>query len=320
MIGHSNWHQQTLETINEYAPARHPVLIMGETGTGKDVIANRIHERSGRAGLFLGVNCATLDTLADSELFGHHRGAFTGASRDTQGYIGCANGGTLFLDEIADLPKSTQVKLLRFLDSGEYYAVGSSVPKKADVRILCATNVDLKRAIQEGRFRQDLFFRLGALIIRTVPLRERKEDIPLLAAHYWKICAPSAPDLSPACLQALARFDWPGNVRELRSVIQRLALKNPLQVVPKMICNELGFIDQQPDLGAYRAAKEKMVRDFDRYYFVELSKRSGGSLSKALSIAGMHKKNYYMKLKEIGLLSRSESESSDEDRYHVQAE
>lgn len=208
------------------APSNLPILISGETGTGKEVVARFIHETSGLSGPFVGVNCGAIsEHLADSELFGHEAGSFTGATSRRQGWFEAASNGTLFLDEVGDLASSLQVKLLRVLKEGELFRVGSRSPIKVNVRIVAATNVDLNDAVVAGVFRQDLLYRLNAGHVRLPPLRARPEDIPLMAEHFLRSDAFGArgrcATLNDAALSKLRAYEWPGNIRELINVLHR---------------------------------------------------------------------------------------------------
>jgi transcriptional regulator with GAF, ATPase, and Fis domain len=212
------------------ATTRATVLIAGETGSGKEVVAQYLHDHSPRAKeRFVKLNCAAIPpTLMESELFGHVKGAFTDAKSDHQGKFQLAHGGTLFLDEIGELPLPIQAKLLRALDSGEVEKLGAERPTKVDVRILAATNRDLRAEVKRGNFREDLLYRLEVATVAVPPLREHAGDIPILAAHFLeKFCAENglaALQFAPDALAALQKHPWPGNVRELRNVIQRLAM------------------------------------------------------------------------------------------------
>jgi DNA-binding NtrC family response regulator len=227
MIGHSPAMQPVLQVIETVAHTDARVLITGETGTGKEVIARTIYMRSKRADMpFVPVNCGALaTTLVESQLFGHRKGAYTGADRDHKGLFEVANGGTLFLDELGELDKNIQVKLLRFLESGEIRRLGDSDPIKVDVRVICATNRDLRRMVAEGQFREDLLYRLNMFHVHLPPLRDRKPDVPDLArfliARAAKRPAEAAADLiTPDAVQALFNYDWPGNVRELANAME----------------------------------------------------------------------------------------------------
>jgi DNA-binding NtrC family response regulator len=216
--------------IDTIAPTDASVMILGETGTGKELIARSLHDKSRRASqTFIPVNCGALpENLVESELFGHRRGAFTGADQHRKGLFEVANGGTLFLDEVGELDKSVQVKLLRFLESGEIRRVGENDPFRVDVRVLCATNRDLREMIAAEAFREDLFFRINTFEIHLPALRERKADIPLLAQHMLNRFAPrrsgTASTLTPAAIEMLMAHDWPGNVRELANAIERATI------------------------------------------------------------------------------------------------
>jgi len=219
--------QRIFKLVAKVAPTESTVLILGESGTGKELIARAIHLQSKRAnGAFVPVNCAALpESLIESELFGYVRGAFTGATQSRQGLIEEAEGGTLFLDEIGDMPLSTQVKLLRFLESGEVRRLGDNEVHIVDARVIAATNVPLQELMKNGRFREDLFYRLNVVTIELPPLRDRVEDIPLLAAYFLEKYARRAGKqirgFAADAKAALVRYDYPGNVRELENAIQR---------------------------------------------------------------------------------------------------
>jgi len=230
LVGHSGVLVQLISQIDLVAPTEASVLILGETGTGKELVAHEIHRRSQRKqGPMVRVNCASIPReLFESEFFGHVRGSFTGAIKDRAGRVETAEGGTLFLDEIGELPMEMQSKLLRFLQEKKYERIGDDRLRHADVRIIGATNQDLKKAIAAGRFREDLYFRLHVFPIQVAPLRDRKEDIPLLAIHFLDVsvremkCA--KPRLTRAAIATLLNYGWPGNVRELRNVIERAVI------------------------------------------------------------------------------------------------
>jgi DNA-binding NtrC family response regulator len=227
IVGESPSMQGVRRLIETIAPTDAAVMILGETGTGKELVARNLHDRSRRAGhAFIPVNCGALpENLVESELFGHRKGAFTGADTHRKGLFEVANGGTLFLDEVGELDKSVQVKLLRFLESGEIRRVGENDPFRVDVRVLCATNRNLREMIEADQFREDLFFRLNTFEIHLPPLRERRGDIPLLAQHMIARHARRRGDteavLSPEAIEYLMAHDWPGNIRELANAIER---------------------------------------------------------------------------------------------------
>ncbi len=230
IVGRSAAIRHVLDLIDRVAPTDATVAILGETGTGKELVAQAIYERSRRRGRpFVKVNCAAIPaSLIESELFGHERGAFTGASRQRAGCFEQANGGTILLDEIGDLPLELQAKLLRVVDEGELQRLGGSRWTSVDVRIIAATNRDLEAAVRDGRFRADLFYRLSAFPIRLPPLRERAGDIPLLAGGFLERFARRLgrpiDAIAPAAIEALAAHSWPGNVRELENAIERAAI------------------------------------------------------------------------------------------------
>ena len=217
--------KQVLLTLEKVAPARTPVLIEGESGVGKELLAQRLHRLSPRASkAFVDVNCAAVAaTLLESELFGHERGAFTGAASEKPGLVEVADGGTLFLDEVGEMPPELQTKLLRVLDSGTFYRVGATRKRRADFRLVAATNRDLAAEVAAGRFRKDLFYRIHGVRVVVPPLRERTEDVPPLVEHFAR-ALPQPHRFSAAALAALAAHDWPGNVRELRFAVERAGL------------------------------------------------------------------------------------------------
>jgi len=230
LVGDTPVMQSVRRQIDMVAPTDAGVLILGETGTGKELIARNLHDKSQRAGhAFIPVNCGALpENLVESELFGHRKGAFTGADNHRKGLFEVANGGTLFLDEVGELDKSVQVKLLRFLESGEIRRVGENDPFRVDVRVLCATHRDLRDMIETDLFREDLFFRINTFEIHLPPLRDRKPDIPALARHmlrrYSQRRGGLEPTLTAEAIEALTAHDWPGNIRELANAIERASI------------------------------------------------------------------------------------------------
>lgn len=228
MIGTSFSMKRIRETIEQVAPSRATVLITGESGTGKELVAQSIHQLSGRTGEFVAVHCAALpETLLESELFGHERGAFTGAVERKKGRFERAAGGTVFLDEIGEIPLQIQVKLLRVLETRTFERLGGTETIETDARVVAATNRDLKKMVAEGTFREDLYYRLNVVTLELPPLRERRDDIPLLAAHYLEIFSREngrEMGISPEAMAALAAYSWPGNIRELRNCIERMVV------------------------------------------------------------------------------------------------
>jgi DNA-binding NtrC family response regulator len=292
------------------------VLITGESGTGKEIIARDIHRNSERtARVFLPINCAVLGALAESELFGHVSGAFTGAAKSTGGYIGAADGGTLFLDEIGELSVEIQAKLLRFLDDGEYSKVGEARIRHADIRIVAATNRDLEAMCVDGSFRKDLFYRLSGTIIRTAPLRERKADIIPLVWHFLSLFG-SAKNVTygitaEACSRLLEE-EWPGNVRQLKQVLYKVCQISATRKISLAdVQRVLGCSDANQHR-SYRDAKRQVLLDFDRDYLLKTLYLAQGSLKKALQLSGMHKKNFYEKIKQLGMTVKDYSRPSDD--------
>lgn len=228
MIGNSAKMKNIIETVEQVAPTRTTVLITGESGTGKELVAQAIHQCSGRTGKFVPVHCSALpDNLIESELFGHERGAFTGAVEMRKGRFELAEGGTIFLDEIGEIPLHIQVKLLRVLESRSFERIGGSETIVTDARVVAATNRDLKKMVEEGTFREDLFYRLDVVSLEIPPLRERKEDIPLLVKHYLDVFnKENGKDIgiTETAMASLCAYAWPGNIRELRNCVERMVV------------------------------------------------------------------------------------------------
>jgi DNA-binding NtrC family response regulator len=254
LVGNSPAMVPVHRLIATVAPTDSTVMILGETGTGKELAARTLWQQSKRAELpFVPVNCAALpENLVESQLFGHRKGVFTGADRDHKGLFEVANGGTLFLDEIGELSKNVQVKLLRFLESGEVLRLGETEPFKVDVRVLCATNRDLREMIREDEFREDLYFRINTFEIRLPPLRERRPDIPDLARHLLgraarRPAAQVAPLLTPEAIDVLLEYDWPGNVRELANVMEHAyIIAGGQQITPEHLPHHLRLPPSEP--------------------------------------------------------------------------
>ncbi len=250
LIGRSEAMLEIARTIRRVAAFKSTVLVEGESGTGKELVVRAIHELSPRKNRpFIAINCAAVPaSLMESELFGHERGAFTGASARTAGYFEAASGGTLFIDEVGELDMSVQAKLLRVLETGMFMPVGSTREKSADVRVLAATNCDLGRSVEEKRFRADLFYRLNVVRIQIPPLRRRVEDIPLLVGTLVdRLCrenAVGAPEIEPAVVEAMRHYTWPGNVRELRNILESMLV---LQQKPVISACDLPEYIRNPD-------------------------------------------------------------------------
>ncbi len=264
IIGKSTEIREVVDTIMQVAPTDITVLVTGESGTGKEIIARAIHDASRRAARkFIPVNCGAIpEGILESELFGHEKGAFTGAVESRKGYFELADGGTIFLDEIGDTPISTQVKLLRVLENGEFMRVGSSEPRRVNVRIIAATNKNLEEEVRAKQFRQDLFFRLRSVNIRIPPLRDRRGDIPLLVETFLNAVGEAGKDImiTDEAMNLMMRHSWPGNVRELRNVIESIAVL------------ERGNVVDENVIGKYLQAMEPQVDD--RFLPVPLGKSS----------------------------------------------
>jgi len=308
IVGKSLPMREVASMLERVAPSDVPLLIEGESGTGKDLVARAAHALSKRAGgPYLALNMSAIpENLAEAELFGHEKGAFTGAEVAREGFFAEAEGGTLFLDEIGTLPLTLQAKLLRVLQDGDYIPVGSRKPRKANVRIVAATNEALRKALDQGRFREDLFFRLRVVPLRLPPLRERREDIPLLVEHFVKKHAlrlgrpPLAPDTE--AMRALLDHPWPGNIRELEHAIERGLLLARGEV--------LTLADLPPELtpadgdASAEGGRYKRARDaWERRWFEDLLREGGGSVAKAAELAGLHRSTLYEKLAKMGLVS-----------------
>jgi DNA-binding NtrC family response regulator len=301
MIADSRSMKPVLRMIERVGPSDANVLITGEPGTGKEVVARWLHYRSLRADRpLVTVNTGGLsEGVFESEMFGHVRGAFTDAKADRVGYFELAGHGTLFLDEIGNVPLTQQAKLLRVLESGEFQRVGSSKARKVDVRILTATNSDLERSVGEGIFREDLYYRLNTVEIRLPPLRERREDIPLLAAHFLRISGGkygrSDMTFSSAALDALLRHPWPGNVRELRHSVERAVLLTENHVVD---LEHLGL--RQASEGSLRL-EAVPLDEAERILIRKALSRNRGNVSRAAGDLGLSRSALYRRLKRHGL-------------------
>ena len=305
LVGISASIRKLREEIGAVAKTNIPILIMGESGTGKEIVANEVHNNSDRKiSKFLPINCAVLGTLADSELFGHAKGAFTGSVSSTTGHVGAAEGGTLFLDEIGELSTEIQAKLLRFLDSGEYMRVGESKLRYADVRIVAATNRDLRLMCQKGAFREDLFYRLSGATLKTEPLSGRKEDILPLIYHFLSEFGAeqnTTCDISVEASAMLVEYAWPGNVRQLKQTLLKLIQMTTNDTISVSDIERVLGGDQKYEHKKFKEAKQQVIDDFEKNYLLNTLQVARGNLRKALELSGMHKKNFYDKINKIGL-------------------
>jgi two-component system nitrogen regulation response regulator NtrX len=314
MIGESFAMVKLREQVAMAAPTNGRVLIMGENGTGKELVARNIHTMSRRrTGPFVEVNCAAIpEELIESELFGHVRGAFTGAVADRRGKFELAHGGTIFLDEIGDMSLKTQAKVLRVLQEQVMEAVGGSARIRVDARVLAATNKDLPTEIRAARFREDLYFRLNVVPIYVPPLRERTEDIPLLADHFMAMLAREygrrPKTFEPDAVAALQRYPWPGNVRELRNLVERLMIMVPSDRVGS---RDVTFLDQGTVGVAHAEVKPGSIAplhdardDFERQYILRALAAQQGNISRTADVLGVERSNLYRKMRAFGIAPR----------------
>jgi two-component system nitrogen regulation response regulator NtrX len=322
MVGESYAMRQLREQVAMAAPTNGRVLIYGENGTGKELVARTVHMLSRRrTGPFIEVNCAAIpEELIESELFGHVRGAFTGAVADRRGKFEAADGGTLFLDEIGDMSVKTQAKVLRVLQEQTLEAVGGTTPIKVDARVIAATNKELQAEIRAGRFREDLYFRLNVIPIFVPPLRDRREDVPLLADHFMAELAREygrrVKTLDAGAIDAIQRYQWPGNVRELRNVIERLMIMVPGDSISS---GDLGFLDISglgADAAAPGSAERLTLHDardrFERDLILRTLAEQQGNMSRTADVLGVERSNLYRKMKAFGIApSRRADEESE---------
>ena len=303
--------RQIIDTVRTVSVANIPVLVTGESGTGKELIARAVHDHSPRAKKrYVAFNCAgQSENLLEDELFGHVRGAFTGAEKDREGVFEYADGGTIFLDEIGDMPATMQAKLLRVLESGEVVRLGANEAKRVDVRLVSATNRDLEEAVKEGTFRQDLFFRIKGAHVHLPPLRDRRDDVPRIVRHAVSKFAGEmsvpVPDVTDAAMMRLTSYHWPGNVRELLSVVQNMVVRavgggqHTLDTphIPDDI-TATGETDSAPSAGSLAGASLEQI---EKRAIRETLRLTGGNREKAAKMLGIGERTLYRKLKEYGL-------------------
>ncbi|CAG1771266.1 partial Transcriptional regulatory protein QseF, partial [uncultured bacterium] len=308
LIGESRSFLNAIGKISNLARSDAPVLILGETGTGKELFTRAIHYNSPRHGRpFIPVNCGAFpDQLFESEIFGHVKGAFTDASSDKKGLIAEAEGGTIFLDEVDTLSPPAQIKLLRFMQEFEYRPLGSSKSKVADVRIIAATNADLREKVKAKWFREDLYYRLNILTLHIPPLRERMEDIPLLVDFFLEQYARQyhrmKPRISPSAIQKLMAYSWPGNVRELEGVIlQSMVLCHTPVLQPDNINLSLSVPKDALEDCAFQEAKKQVVVQFERNYLIDLLAKHQGNITKAAKVAGLDRRAFQRLIKKYGI-------------------
>ena len=321
IIGRSAAMREIFQTVERVAPTRATVLLAGESGVGKDMIARAIHQHSPRSRhAFVKINCTALpENLMESELFGYEKGAFTGATVSKPGKFEGADKGTVMLDEIGDVPGNIQVKLLRILQEKQFERLGSNFTRNVDVRVIAATNVDLRAALEEGRFREDLYYRLNVIPINVPPLRNRKEDIPFLAKHFVAKLAPElgsqARELSSAAIERLLEHKWPGNVRELENTIERsLVLSSheilqPLDIRIEAARNlQSGHSAQQMPL----LPEGETLEHWEQMMIRESLRRANGNKSQAARMLGLTRNALRYRLAQMGIESDKNGEAADE--------
>ncbi len=308
IIGKSRKMRELFDTLSLVAPTDATILILGESGTGKELVANAIHHNSFRKSQpFIKISCSALpETLLESELFGHERGAFTGAIARREGRFQLAHRGTIFLDEVGEMSPTTQMKLLRVLQEKEFEPLGSVQTLKVDVRVIAATNKDLDQEVKKGRFREDLFYRLNVIPIHLPPLRERKEDIPDLANHflsqYREKNKKEIKEFSPKALDLLIRYEWPGNIRELENCIERAVIVARGELIAP--------VDLPPSIQNLPAGKGDSeilfpagisLQEAEKALILKTLEDAGGNRSRAAEILGINRRTLQMKLKEYGM-------------------
>jgi two-component system response regulator HydG len=299
--------REALRMAETVAPTDSTVLVTGESGTGKEVVARWIHERSARAeATFASINCGALpESLLESELFGHTKGSFTGAVKDKQGLFAAAGGGTFFLDEIGETTPATQVKLLRVLQQREVIPVGATEPVPIDVRLVAATNRDLEEEVRRGTFRGDLYYRLNVIAIHLPPLRERRDDVPLLADAFLRRSAQlrgEEPEtLAPAALDALVAYQWPGNVRELENAMERAVILTPGDVIAPTALPERITARKIEPLVTERTPTSPTLEAIERAYVCWVLQNEGGNKSRAAEVLGIDPSTLYRKLARYGV-------------------
>jgi DNA-binding NtrC family response regulator len=321
LVGDAQCMKKVYTLIEKVAQSKVPVILRGESGTGKELVARAIHKRSGRKNKnFVVINCGALpETLLESEIFGHEKGAFTGADKKKLGIFEVGDEGTIFLDEIGDLTLSVQMKLLRFLQSEEFIRVGGVAPIKVDVRIISATNKNLEKLIEEKKFRSDLYYRINTVSINIPPLRDRKDDIPLLIDHFLKKYSKEdnvpLKKVSDEVFRIICEYPWRGNVRELENLIRAVLVLSKGNVIkiedlPSVIrqVDSSEFITQENNslsssgAGQQESFSFKQIREkAEKTYLIDILKQAGGNISRASKLAGLSRRHFYDKLKQYGI-------------------
>ena len=308
IIGKSRKMRELFDTLSLVAPTDATILILGESGTGKELVANAIHHNSLRKSQpFIKISCSALpETLLESELFGHERGAFTGAIARREGRFQLAHRGTIFLDEVGEMSPTTQMKLLRVLQEKEFEPLGSVQTLKVDVRVIAATNKDLTQEVKEGRFREDLFYRLNVVPISLPPLRERKEDIPALAQHFFEVYRDKnqkgVKDISNKTMDLLNRYDWPGNIRELENCLERAVIMARGEVIaPADLPPHIQILSRKEEGQAIDFPSGISLNEVERALILKTLEETGGNRSRAAEILGINRRTLLNKLKEYGM-------------------
>ena len=311
MVGNSPAMRAVYQFISKVAPTDSTVLIHGESGTGKELVARAVHRNSRRAGMpFVAINCAAItETLLESEMFGHEKGAFTGAIAQKRGKLEIAGGGTVFLDEIGEMAPALQAKLLRVLQEHEFERVGGTRTIRADIRVIAATNRDLTEMVRKGGFRQDLYYRLNVVALTMPPLRERRADIPALAAYFMaRFARRSGRPLrgfAPGAIEALTRHDWPGNVRELENAIERAVVMGSSDyILAEDLPETLARGDGRPADGARVAPFHDAVSEAKRQIVLRAFEQAGGSFTEAARLLGLHPNYLHRLVRNLDLRSR----------------
>ena len=318
IIGRSRAMNAVFRVVEKVAPTDSTILIYGESGTGKELVARAIHDKSRRSeGRFVSINCGALpESLLESELFGHVKGSFTGAVRDKEGLFSVARGGTFFLDEVGETSASIQVKLLRVLQEREIVPVGGTKPLRVDVRLIAATNADLTQLVRSGKFRADLYYRLNVIPIVVPPLRERKEDIPLLIEHFLERYSGGHKKISDEAMEVILGYDWPGNVRELENIIERAVILQEgdaitaeglnVSVFPEKLRKHQHSLDE-----AILGSSELTLEELERNYLLKVLDETGWRKKKAARILGINPSTLYRKLKRYEMETANVSEEDD---------
>jgi transcriptional regulator with GAF, ATPase, and Fis domain len=306
LVGESASMKEIYQFLAKVAAADSTVLIEGESGTGKELAARALHRNSRRSNKpFVAINCAAIpEALLESDLFGHERGAFTGAASQKKGRLEVADGGVVFLDEIGELAPALQVKLLRVLQEREFERVGGTHPVKVDIRLVAATNRDLAEAVRNGEFRQDLYYRLAVVRLTMPPLRDRKDDVPMLARHfiqkYAKRCKGKAKPISSEAMELLANYDWPGNVRELENAIERALVLGTSDI---LLAEDLpeSLLEQAPTKKMVQRQFHSKVKELKRELILAAVEQAGGSYVEAAEMLGLHPNYLHRLIRNLGL-------------------